>query len=142
MRDLLWISLRAAAGLCSIFVSIRGLDGMYGIDFRIDTLVSALYCAIPVASFFVFLFVKAPKLEACLHAAVAAGYLTTYSMLNWRTCAELGYCSAVASTIFETLRTKPVAAAFGVVIFCVATLLLGSRPHNRSTILSLLERKQ
>lgn len=137
MRELLWIGLRTAAGLCSIFVSVRGLDGAYGIEFRLNTLVSVLYCAIPIASFFIFLFVKAPKLEVALHAVIAVGYLSTYSILNWRTCAELGYCGTVASTVLETLRTKPVEAAFGVVIFCLATLFLGQRPQNRPIRFSL-----
>jgi hypothetical protein len=127
MRTFLWIALRTAAGLCSVFVSVRGLEGAYGIDFRIDALVSTLYVVFPVASFFIFLFIKAPKLEAALHAIVAVGYLTTFSILNWRTCAELGYCGTVASTVVETLKTKPVAASFGVVIFCLAALMLGGR---------------
>jgi hypothetical protein len=141
MRELLWIGLRTAAGICSIFVSVRGLDGAYGIDFRLDTLVSVLYCAIPIASFFIFLFVKAPKLEAALHLVIAVGYLSNYSILNWRTCAELGYCETVASTVLETLRTKPVEAAFGVVVFCLAALLLGQRPLNRPIRSSLREDK-
>jgi hypothetical protein len=120
MRELLWIVLRTAAGICSLFVSIRGFGGVYGIDFRVDTLVSTIYVVLPVASFFIFLFVKAAKLEATLHTIVAVGYLTTFSMLNWRTCAELGYCGSIASTVFATLKIKPVLAAFGVIVFSVA----------------------
>jgi hypothetical protein len=127
MRELLWIGLRTAAGLCSLFVSIRGLGGAYGIDFRVDTLVSAIYVVLPVSSFFIFLFVKAQKLEVTLHAIVAIGYLTTFSILNWRTCAELGYCGSVASMVFETLRIKPVLAAFGVIVFSFAALLVDAR---------------
>ncbi|MGO9437558.1 MAG: hypothetical protein ACLPH3_13475 [Terracidiphilus sp.] len=141
MRELLWVGLRGAAGLCSIFVSVRGFDGMYGIDFRIDTLISILYCVFPVASFFIFIFVKPPKLEVSLHALIAIGYLTTFSILNWRTCAELGYCESVATTVLGTLRTWPVAAGFGVVVFCLAAHFLGRRPRNRPTILSLSEDK-
>ena len=120
LRNLLWIGLRTAAGVCSLFVSIRGLGGAYGIDFRVDTLVSTIYVVLPVASFFIFLFVKAQKLEATLHSIVAIGYLSSFSILNWRTCAELGYCGSVASTVFATLKIKPVLAAFGVIAFSIA----------------------
>ena len=120
MRELLWTGLRTAAGVCSLFVSLHGIYEIYGLDFRVDTLVSTIYVVLPVASFFIFLFVKAPELEATLHTIVAVGYLTTFSMLNWRTCAEFGYCESVASTVLETLKTKPVLAAFGVIVFSVA----------------------
>jgi uncharacterized protein (UPF0128 family) len=127
MRELLWIGLRTAAGICSLFVSIRGFGGAYGIDFRVDTLVSTIYVVLPVASFFIFLFVKAQNLEVILHAIVAVGYLTTFSMLNWRTCAELGYCESVASTVLETLKIKPVLAAFGVIVFSIAASFADAR---------------
>ncbi|MGA2730442.1 MAG: hypothetical protein ABSE96_21730 [Terracidiphilus sp.] len=127
IRELLWIGLRTAAGVCSLFVSIRGVGGAYGIDFRVDTLVSTIYVVFPVASFFIFLFVKAQKLELILHAIVAIGYLGTFSILNWRTCAELGYCGSVASTVFETLKIKPVLAAFGVIVFSFAASFVDAR---------------
>jgi hypothetical protein len=127
IRNLLWIGLRTAAGICSLFLSIRGFGGAYGIDFRVDTLVSTIYVVLPLASFFIFLFVKVPKLEVSLHTIVAIGYLTTFSMLNWRTCAELGYCGSVASTVFGTLKIKPVLAAFGVIVFSVAAFSVDAR---------------
>jgi uncharacterized protein (UPF0128 family) len=138
LRELLWIGLRSAAGVCSLFVSIRGFRGAYGIDFRVDALLSAIYVALPVASFFIFLFVKAQKLEMILHSIVAIGYLTTFSMLNWRTCAELGYCSAITATVIETLKIKPVLAAFGVVVFSIAANLVDAH-HNRKSRLHSLE---
>jgi hypothetical protein len=136
IREMIWIGMRAAVGVCSAFVTLHGLYGIYGLDFRRDSGVSALYCIFPFLSFFVFLFVKRPKLEAVLHAAVAVGYLTTYSMLDWRTCAELGYCSTVGSTVLETLRTKPVAAAFLVIVLTLGALSLDPGPHPRAMKLS------
>ena len=133
MGEMLWTALRAAVGVCAMFVSLHGLWGVYGIDFRIDTLVSTLYCVFPVASFFIFLFVKAPKLEIALHAVVAIGYLTTFSILNWRTCAELGYCKTVASTLFETFSTKPVLAAFVVVALSAASQFVDAGTRRRPT---------
>lgn len=121
----LWLGLRVAVGVCSAFVTLHGLYGVYGLDFRRDTLVSVLYCLLPFLSFFVFLFVKAPKLEVLLHAIIAVGYLTTYSMLDWRTCDALGYCTTVAATVLQTLCTKAVLASFGALLFSAAALLLG-----------------
>ena len=117
------------------FVSLHGLWGVYGIDFRIDTLVSSLYCVFPVASFFIFLFVIVFQiLEIALHAVVAIGYLTTFSILNWRTCAELGYCKTVASTLFETFSTKPVLAAFVVVALSAASQFVDAGTRRRPTL--------
>src|ERR1700735_916776 len=106
LRNILWIALRTAAGVCALFVSLHGLWNLYGLDFRIDTIASVLYCLLPFLSFFIFLFVKTSRFEIALHAAIALAYLAVYSMLNWRTCSAFGYCDTVASTIFTTLRTK------------------------------------
>jgi hypothetical protein len=127
LREMLWIALRTATGVCALFVTLHGLWGAYGIEFRIDTLISVLYCLLPFSSFFIFLFVKAPKLELILHTIVAFGYLSAYSILNWRSCAELGYCGSIASTIFMTCRTKPVLAAFCVIALGIVTLLIDAR---------------
>ncbi len=124
LRELPWIALRTAAGVCALFVSLHGLWNLYGLDFRIDTLISVLYCLLPFSSFFIFLFVKAPKLEVSLHALIAIGYLTAFSMLNWRTCVELGYCGAIASIVWSTFRIGAVLAAFAVVLFTGSALLL------------------
>ena len=131
-RGRIWLLLRVAVGLSSAFVSLHGFYGVYGIDFRRDTLVSVLYCIFPVLSFFIFLFVKAAKCELSLYIVIAIGYLTTFSMLNWRTCAEMGYCGTVASTVLETLETKPVLAAFAVVLCALLAILIGSRPEKTS----------
>jgi hypothetical protein len=130
-REVLWIALRTAAGICAVFVSLNGLWNFYGIEFRVDTAVSVLYCLCPFSSFFVFLFVRSPKFEAGLHAAIALGYLATFSMLNWRTCASVGYCGTVVSTILLTLKTNPVLAAFAVIVLSGATVLLDMRTSSR-----------
>jgi hypothetical protein len=132
-REILWIALRTATGVCALFVTLHGLLGAYGIEFRTDTLISAIYCAFPFASFFVFLFIKAPKPELALHILIATGYWSAFSFLNWRTCAELGYCGTVASTVLMTLRTKPVLAAFAVLFFSIVAQRLDARrrPANQ-----------
>ena len=131
LREVFWIALRTAAGVCALFVSIHGLWNIYGLDFRIDTLISALYCLLPFLSFFVFLFVKTPRLEVSLHAFIAVGYLAAFSFLNWRTCSAFGYCTTVADTIGTTLTTRPMLAAFAVVLLSAASPLVDARDSAR-----------
>lgn len=132
LRELPWIALRTAAGVCALFVSIHGLWNIYGLDFRIDTLISVLYCLLPFLSFFVFLFVKIPRLEVSLHTFIAVGYLAAYAFLNWRTCAAFGYCTTVAATIGTTLTTRPMLAAFAVVLLSALTLLVDARESAKT----------
>jgi len=135
LRELPWILLRTAAGLCAAFVTIRGFLGAYGIEFRTDTVISTLYVVLPCSSFVVFLFVRRSRIELALHALIAVGYLCTFSFLDWRTCASFGYCTTVASTILTTFASQPVLAAFGVIAFSGAAYYLDSRqPRNRNGI--------
>jgi len=116
-RELPWISLRTASGVCALYLSLHGVWNIYGLDFRIDTLISVLYCLLPFLSFFVFLFARQAKIELSLHILIAFGYFAAYVFLNWRTCSAFGYCTTVGSTIGTTLETKPVLAAFAVILF-------------------------
>src|SRR5579863_2656018 len=123
-RELPWIGLRTATGVCALFVSLHGIWNLYGLDLRIDTLISVLYCLLPFLSFFVFLFMKRLELEVVAHVLIAAGYLASYAFLNWRTCSGFGYCTTVEATIQVTLLTKSVLAAVAVVFLSTLTLLL------------------
>jgi hypothetical protein len=134
LRPILSIALRTAEGVAALYVTFRGFRGAYGIDFRIDTLISAIYCALPLASFFVFLLIKPPKRRIALHSIIALGYLSVFSFLNWRTCAALGYCSTVASTVLMTLETKPVLAAFAVILFSSAAERLQASPSSNKPL--------
>lgn len=123
------IVLRLALGVCSAFVTLHGLYSATRVDFRFDTTVSVLYCVLPSLSAFVYLFVRGKKAATLLYALIALGYLTTYSMLSWRTCDSVGYCTSAAATVLETLRTKPVLASFGALLLSGLELLL--RPTRR-----------
>ena len=117
-------SLRLGAGICSLFLTFHGIYSLYGLDLRRDRLICSLYLLFQLMSFPVFLGVK-QKAQLTLHAISAVGYLATYSLLNWRTCAELAYCASPAATLFATLFTFPVLDAFAVLLLSAFAMLLG-----------------
>jgi uncharacterized membrane protein len=131
VREKFGMGLEVVLGGCCAFLTLRGVYGLYALDLRSDTLVSSLYCFFPFTSFFIFLWIKAPKLKALLLAAVAIGYLAAYSVLNWRTCDSVGYCTSVAATIWETFCTKSILAAFSAVILTVVALLIDGQSFPR-----------
>jgi hypothetical protein len=132
VRETAWLGTRTVAGILSMFVSLNAGFSALGVDFRFSPLLSVLYCLVPGLSFAVFFFGRPPRLEFELHALLAIVYLTVYTMLNWRACAELGYCGAMSSTVIETLQVRPVMAAFGVAIFSAAALLVDDKRRNEA----------
>jgi hypothetical protein len=127
-----WISLgvKAVAGLLSFAVTLHAIWTVWAIDLRADPFVTCLYCIFPGLMFFVLLLVRPLRRKTALLWLLAVGYLLTASILNWRTCAELGYCSTVASTVIETFRTKPVLAAFAVAALDSMSLSLHKDQHK------------
>jgi len=130
---------RAIAGVLSFAVSGFGAYSCGWADFRQDVLLTALFCILPLLSLpAFFLSLRWFRWGVALQWILAASYLAVYSMLDWRTCAELGYCRGAAWTVFETLKTRPVEACFAVAVFnLVALFLHGMRsPARRSATTS------
>ena len=123
IRGIIWTILLALAGILSAGVTLSGIGHSFGIDLRQDTLLSLLYCALPVLCFPVFLLVRPPRRAAVLLSLMALTYLGAYSSLNWRTCSELGYCDGLIATVFQTLSTNIVLAFFAVVILTLLAQL-------------------
>ncbi len=123
IRGIIWTILLALAGILSAGVTLIGIRRSFGVDLRQDTLLSLLYCGLPVLCFPVFLLVKPSRRAAVLLSLMALTYLGAYSALNWRTCSELGYCQSLLATIFQTLSTNIVLAFFGVVILTLLAQL-------------------
>ena len=121
IRGIIWTILLALAGILSAGVTLIGIRRSFGVDLRQDTLLSLLYCGLPVLCFPVFL--KPSRRAAVLLSLMALTYLGAYSALNWRTCSELGYCQSLLATIFQTLSTNIVLAFFGVVILTLLAQL-------------------
>lgn len=124
IRGIIWTILLALAGILSAGVTLSGIGHSFGIDLRQDTLLSLLYCALPVLCFPVFLLVRPPRRAAVLLSLMALTYLGAYSALNWRTCSELGYCQSLIATVFQTLSTNIVLAFFAVVILSLLAQLV------------------
>jgi hypothetical protein len=127
IRGITWVILLALAGILSAGVTLSGIAAALGVDLRQDTLLSLLYCALPVLCFPVFLVVRPPSRAAVLLSLMALTYLGAYSALNWRTCAELGYCESIPATVMQTLSTNIVLAFFAVVILTLIAQLVDDR---------------
>jgi hypothetical protein len=124
---------RTVTGLLSFAVSSYGVHSFGWADLRQDTAVIFLFCLLPALSLPVFLLhFRWFGWSVSLHWILAAGYLTVYSLLDWRTCSELGYCQGVLPTVLEMLTTRPVQAAFAVAVFNLAALLLSGRRRPTS----------
>lgn len=124
---------RILAGFASLFVTAYGVYVYAGTNLRMDTLLVSLYCFVPMLSFPVFLLsFWRHRLSVALHAAMAIAFLIAYSMLNWRTCAEIGYCVSVAITVLETLSTRPSEATLAVVLFNLTALLLNQSRKSKT----------
>jgi|SRR5271166_5553276 len=125
IRSVILLICRLIAGAGSLLVSAYGVRSFLAADLRQDTVWMSLFCILPALSFPVFLLsFRSLRWSVALYWMLAVGYLAVYSLLDWRTCAELGYCQGVLHTVLVTLNARPVQAAFGVAVFSLAALLL------------------
>jgi hypothetical protein len=128
LRRISAIVYRVLTGVGSAWVTAYGVYAYTGANLSIDTVTMSLYCFLPMLSLPVFLLsFWRHRASVAAHFAMAFAYLISYSMLNWRTCAELGYCSTVAATVRETLVTRPVLITFAVALLNLLTLQLARR---------------
>jgi hypothetical protein len=132
VRGALWLALMTLAGLLSAAVTLYGVYSAIAVDFQLDASLITLYCLLPFLCFPIFMLVRPPSRSLTLLAVLALGYLAIYSMLNWRTCAELGYCGTVASTIIETLKTRTVLAYLAVVVLSFFALAVDDQSPWKS----------
>jgi hypothetical protein len=127
IRGIIWAVLLSLAGVLSAGVTLYGMAAFIRVDLRQDTLLSCLYCALPVLCFPVFLLVRPRHRAAIVLSLMALTYLGAYTALNWRTCSELGYCESVTATVMQTLSTNMVLAFFAVVILSLLAQLVDDR---------------
>ncbi len=58
IREFGGLALTAMAGVVSAIVTLSGVYSIYGLDFRQDTVLSVLYCLLPILCFPVFILVR------------------------------------------------------------------------------------
>jgi hypothetical protein len=125
LRTAIVFLLRASAGVLSLAVTAYGVYSFTAADLLQDTALIFFFCFLPALSFPVFvLSMRWPKISNAAQWVIAAAYLAVYSQLDWRTCAEAGYCDGVARNILLTLRTRPVEASIAVAALTIAALLM------------------
>jgi len=140
IRFIISLLCRTIAGLGSLVISAYGVYAASWTNFYQDTVLVSLFCMLPILSFPVFLLsFRTARWSVALHWISAIGFLAVFSMVEWRTCAELGYCEGLLRTVLVTLSAHPVEAAFGVAVINLAGLLLGAkRRHNPRAMLTPL----
>lgn len=124
VRGIIWAVLLAVAAVVSLGVSVHGVWNAMSIDFRQDTVLTSVYCAMPILCFPVFFLVRPASRSTFLLSLMALTFLGSYSVLNWRTCSELGYCESIMATTMQTLSTDMVLGFFAVVILNLIALLV------------------
>jgi hypothetical protein len=112
------------AGLFSCLLALNGLAAVRGLDLRQNTLLSVAYCALPLLSLPHFLLALAVRKLLPLQTVLVLAYIPVYSALNWRTCAELGYCGNVASVVLMTIATSKVLLFWGVALSSLAAFIV------------------
>lgn len=127
IRGITWVVLLVLAGILSAGVTLNGIWSATGLDFAQDTVLSIVYCAMPILCFPVFLLMRLQSQSGILLSLMAITYVGAYSALNWRTCSELGYCASMLETVAQTLSTNVVLAFFGVVILILIAQLVDDR---------------
>ena len=123
-REATWTATRTLAGLCAAYVTVHAVLTWIVTDLRFDPVTTIIYCGFPLLSFPAFVLVHRVRVELAVQCVLALGYWIAYSMLSWRACSANGYCSTVGDTVLNTLGTKPVEAALGVVILSLIALIV------------------
>jgi hypothetical protein len=123
------------AGILSLLLTLNGLAAVRGLDLRQNTFLSAAYCALPLLSLPLYLLALGVRRLLPLQAVLVLAYIPVYSALNWRTCAELGYCGSVMSVVAMTIMTSKVLLFWGVALSSLAAFVVerrdGERIHKR-----------
>lgn len=124
IRGIIWALLLAVSAVASAGVSIHGVWSAMSIDLRQDTALSVVYCAMPILCFPVLLLLRPLSRSTFALSLMALTFLGTYSLLNWRTCSELGYCESVMATVMQTINADVTLAFFAVVVLNLTALLV------------------
>lgn len=118
-------------GAGSLLVSMYGVYSFDGMTLAPDAVAVILFGLLPALFFPVYILSRWRfRLATILHWVLAAGYLVVYSILDRRTCAEMGYCGSVMATVVETLAAKPVKATFAVALVSLLAWWLAGKQES------------
>jgi len=131
MRRIASILCRAAGGIVSLFVSMYGIYSFDGMTLAPDAVAVVLFGLFPALFFPVFvLSFWRLRLAVIVHWVLAVGYLIVYSILDFRTCSEMGYCGSLISIVVQTLTVPAVEAAFAVAFLNLIAWRLAAKPPS------------
>jgi hypothetical protein len=112
------------AGIFSFLLTLYGLAAIRGLDFRQNAVLSVAYCVLPLLSLPLYLLALWARKLLALQVVLVLAYVPIYAALNWRTCAELGYCGSVFSVVMTTIETSKVMLFWGVALASVAAFVV------------------
>ncbi|WP_109484735.1 hypothetical protein [Occallatibacter savannae] len=127
VRGIIWSVLLAVSAVISAGVSLYGVWSAMSIDLRQDTALSVVYCAMPILCLPVLLILRPLSRSTFVLSLMALTFVGAYSVLNWRTCSELGYCESVIATVMQTINADATLAYFAVVILNLVALLVDDK---------------
>jgi len=114
---------------------LLGLLSLALADFRQDALLMGLFFVLPVLSFpITLLSSRWLRWSVALQWVLALGYLAVYSRLDWRTCADAGYCQGVMAIILVTMTAWPVQVLFLVAVLNLALLWLNAKTPAEDSV--------
>jgi len=131
LRSIAWITLTVAGSTLSAGVSLYAFYSAINLDWHQDTLLTAAYCLLPMLCFPVFFLVRPARRAALVLGLLICGFWAAYSALSRRTCAELGYCGSVVSTMVLTLKALPTLAFLAVAAISLMRSAFGDRVSSR-----------
>lgn len=125
-KSIAWLTLMVVGCILSALITLDGIYIAMRVDLRQDSALTGTYCLLPLLCFPVFIVLRRTRRAAVL-AVLACVFLAVYSALSWRTCAELGYCGSIVSTVLRVLLTPSVLAFFAIAAIALALSRIGDR---------------
>ena len=101
---------------------------MWAMDLRIDRVVTLLYCLLPVVNALAFLCSRKGLTRVVMQSVLIVGFIAAYTVLNWRTCSALGYCTTMSATLWTTIQATAVVQICEGLLLSAAVAWLEGRP--------------
>jgi hypothetical protein len=130
-KRITWLTLMVVGCILGAIITLDGIYIALRVDLRQDSVLTGTYCLLPILCFPAFLFLRRTR-RATVLAVLACVFLAAYSALSWRTCAELGYCGSIVSTVLQVLPRPSVLAFFAIAAIAFALSRIQDRRSAES----------